>query len=328
MKFMLEFDFQPDLQSLCGITKWLEYMDEAEISYPGGQGRKTIAVCCGNDKFILSKRRSVGRAQLEAEVLKRLQKTGAVPALVRHDGEYVVQKHVTGPRLSEVFDSCRPDQRQLWLERAIESLLTLQRNGHAAGLSEIVPQIGARAGWEEDLVDVPARLADHLGISPPEFDRRAVLELLRPTKRVFIKWDARPGNAIVRQDGTVCWIDWEHCGARAAGDDLAWLLADEWSPSHQSADAYLSDILPEQELASWRAMAILHSCVRLSLITSRKPENGWWNHASALKHDRVGVTSFHVKRLCSRAGKWAEQAPSMMVLATFFQAVEGNLTNR
>jgi len=25
-------------------------------------------------------------------------------------------------------------------------------------------------------------------------------------------------------DGGVAWIDWEHCGARDALDDLAWLL--------------------------------------------------------------------------------------------------------
>ena len=50
---------------------------------------------------------------------------------------------------------------------------------------------------------------------PPELDEPSLIALLRVKTPAFIKWDARPGNAIVNKNGTITWFDWEHCGCRS-----------------------------------------------------------------------------------------------------------------
>ena len=55
----------------------------------------------------------------------------------------------------------------------------------------------------------------------------------------FIKWDGRLGNAAARADSSVAWFDWEHCGARAWLDDVAWLLGDEYAGATTASEGHL-----------------------------------------------------------------------------------------
>ena len=81
------------------------------VSYPGGKDRKTVIVSFGSDRFVVSRRRSAGRARLEAEVLSRLSHTRLVPDLIHQDAEYIVQEHVEGLRLSQKLDRATSTQR-------------------------------------------------------------------------------------------------------------------------------------------------------------------------------------------------------------------------
>lgn len=293
------------------------------VARPGGSGRKTVIYRIGNDLRAVSLRRSAPRAALEARVLERLGPTGLSPRLILCDEELVVQEYVTGRRLSEHLET---GDGNLLLGKAARSLLAAQKVASQGGLIGQVPKIGIRPGWEDDLAAAPTRLAQTLGLAEPSYDFGDLLKLEPGQPRTFVKWDARPGNAILRENGDVCWIDWEHAGARRAVDDLVWLFADEWAPD--APDALNQALGPlsrekagerEKTTVIFAAAAVAHSAMRLSLIVHRKGSGPWWDRAACLKHDRVGVTAAHVKLVAGRAAGWAAEVPGLECLESFFR---------
>lgn len=299
------------------------FMDAAPtaIEYPGGRGRRSAVAVIGDRRVVVSLRASVGRARLEASVLSRLQDTGLVPHLIGRKDTLVVQAYVPGSRLSQVLDSATPTDASEFLKSASTSLVDLQNAASDAGLQDIAPEIGARPGWTKDLLGVPAHLARIMGLPMPQLDFDTLAALLTPATPVFVKWDARPGNAIVGADGRLCWFDWEHCGLRAESDDLAWLLADEWSPSSLDAERHAAGLTGDGAERLF-TMEILHSCVRMSLILARKGDGPWWSHQACLEQDRVGVTEAHLRRLATRMQRWLPFAPCLFDLRRLAETIE------
>ena len=239
---------------------------------------------------------------------------------------------VVGQRLTAALHNAGPARQAALLTSAGQSLLAIRRAAEKAGLLRIVPQIGLRAGWLDDLMTLPGRIATNHGLSVPDLDHNALRDLISPQRPAFVKWDARPGNAMLRPDGTLCWFDWEHCGQRSPFDDAAWLLADEWSPDCPDAEAEIlaalaqaGGIAAKEATDRFHAMAVLHSFVRLSLILSRKADKAWWSYENCLKYDKIGVTHLHFSRVCLRGARWVESTALLMPLAGLFAGLAGKI---
>ena len=181
---------------------------------------------------------------------------------------------------------------------------------------------------------MPVRLGAHLAMPPPVFGEEAVLALLRVSSPRFIKWDARPGNAVAREDGTVGWFDWEHCGARAWLDDAAWLLGDEYADATKAAEGRLlarhlgafADGRGADEAAAYlAAFGTFHMCVRLGLILKYKERGEWWDAAYCLERDKIGVTQAQALLTARRAARWAGRAEPVRPLAPWFEAVAARI---
>ena len=170
----------------------------------------------------------------------------------------------------------------------------------------------------------------------PEIDRTALLQQIRVRKPRLIKWDARSGNAILRDDGAVAWFDWEHCGRRNRLDDLIWLLGDEFTPDLPEVEEQLlqlhlpafADDLGTDEARSYIAtFGSFHTCVRLELILENKDGDDWWEWDYCLARDKVGVTLEAAHRLCARGARWASWSPLTEPLVPWFGRVAERLTD-
>jgi hypothetical protein len=85
-----------------------------------------------------------------------------------------------------------------------------------------VKAICSKHNWREERLNSLEVIAKLSGLSTPEVDRQKTFKVLEIKPLSHIKWDARAGNAIFRNDRGTCWFDWEHCGRRAGIDDLVW----------------------------------------------------------------------------------------------------------
>ena len=162
--------------------------------------------------------------------------------------------------------------------------------------------------------------------------KRQLLTLVVPR---FVKWDARPGNAIIRADGRMAWIDWEDCGARNRLDDMAWLLGDEFVPDlpieveERLLAAHVPHFADDMPLADaveyLSAYGTLHMCVRLGMILNERGGGPWWDQELCLATDQVGVTLEHARRLCRRAARWSARSAIVRALSPWFDEVEKRL---
>ena len=168
----------------------------------------------------------------------------------------------------------------------------------------------------------------------PPLDEPALVELIAIDRPEFIKWDARPGNAIARGDGAVAWFDWEHCGARNRLDDVAWLLGDEYTPDLPAAEdrllagylGALEEPWPVERAREYLwTYGSLHACVRLGLILYNRGEGPWWDAGYCLERDKVGVTLEAAERLCGRAARWAAGTHLLAPLGPWFEAMGARL---
>ena len=168
-------------------------------------------------------------SKLEAEVLRALGKTGRAPRLKARFNEWVVQEFLSGSRLPLVLDHMTSmKERGDVVSNALESLLYLQEAAMSAGLHLRVPAIGAEKDWAWDRNGIAKRVSKQIGIAVPNLDRKWLAGILDINHADFIKWDARPGNAMVA-GGKVSWFDWEDCGRGCTLNDVAFVLCDEWT---------------------------------------------------------------------------------------------------
>ena len=277
--------------------------------------------------IFITRRKYPARAALEAAVMTALNREGAlVPEMLAFDGEWLLQSDLAGERLSEALFEADPERADALLRTAIESLAQVQEAGHRGMRARDLVVLGDSARWCRDLAGMPQRIGRFFDRPPPDLDLEALAERLAVRQARFVKWDARPGNAIVTADGKVCWIDWEHCGRRNRLDDMAWLLGDEFTPFDAArqpallAHAVACTAMPDGEgdVADLTLFGTFHTCVRLALILSHKEDGPWWDPHYCLAQDRIGVTREMALRLCRRGEAWARLAFPNAALGDWF----------
>jgi len=318
----------------------------AKVQFPGGKSRTSYRAILKNEQsVIVSKRATLMRSQLECMVLRILGNADMpVPNLLASDGGIFFQQDVGTQRLSERLDACTSgNERLALLDSAVVGLSAIQNCASEAGLDTRVPLLGREKIWRQEFAELPQTIGEFLGVAAPAIDKDAIIDVLAVLEPRFVKWDARPGNALVDSNGTVIWIDWEHCGARNRLDDLAWLLADEYNvddeaTERQLLDRHLDKFKDERDTDSafeyLMVYGTLHTCVRLGMILDRKVRNkggregkgankgDWWDPQYCLAGDKIGVTQKMAERQCQRASRWAANSRLLTDLSEWFREAQ------
>lgn len=299
---------------------------------PGGQRRKSTRLFLGERSVIATMRDSATRADLEAGVLESLHKHGAaVPAVLAFDGRWLLQEDIGGVRLSRQLRTVDKAEAFDLQERALASLHGIHEAARRAGLARQCAAIGSRDGWLNDLIATSQRLGTFLGIAAPALDEVAILRVLERVHTSFVKWDARPPNAVVTPEGKVAWFDWEHCGRRNRLDDIVWFLGDEsivdrpgderrllnrWVPLFDEGG------YPAGPAEYTMAMGALHCAVRLANdVTNaarRESPDDW--RVSLAGRGPASLSSGGL-RMARRGTRWAEQSSVLAPLGPWFRAV-------
>jgi hypothetical protein len=302
--------------------------------YPGGRRREAWRLLLEDGSSVIAVRRdNPMRADLEANVLATLALHGApVPRTLAYSGLILLQEDVGRMRASDVLQKKSTDAAayRTKMSKLIDSLFAVYEAADAGGLSQRTPVIGRTPEWVTELIDRTALIANHTGVPSPRPDVERMQILFRVFDPEFVKWDARPGNAILRPDGGLCWIDWEHCGARHRLDDLAWLLADETVPSFPAEEmALVEEALPRYANGPLGPYAreylftfgVCHMAVRLARILVNKVGVEWDDEHDIRETDQERVRLSDAQRLCQRASRWAREARAVKPLARWFDAV-------
>jgi len=180
-----------------------------------------VRVEFADGSVIATRRKRPERSQLEAFVMKTLHENGAaVPAVLAYDGDCLMQEYIKGQRLPHVFAGSDDGMSRTVLTTAAQELAEIHRIAARRGLDQKVVRLGVKEDWVARLIETPARIGEPIGVESPHLDTAAISRLVQAGAPSFVKWDARPGNAMMRPDGSVVWFDWEHCGARNALDEI------------------------------------------------------------------------------------------------------------
>jgi aminoglycoside phosphotransferase (APT) family kinase protein len=296
---------------------------------PGGQRRKSTRLFLADRSVIATRRRSPQRAELEVNVLRQLHGAGApVPGVLAYEDGWLIQEDLGGERLSRMMRRLGKEASREHLHAALASLDEIHRTARAIGLQRHCRAIGDTTAWLRDFAGAPERLGAFLGIPAPRLDIAAVVAVLERPLEDFVKWDARPPNAIAVKGGGVAWFDWEHCGTRNRLDDIVWFLGDE---SIIDRPAMENDLLnhwvprfddgryPQGPAAYVMVMGALHCCVRLSIIVTDEAR------AEAPEDWRTSLYGYGVEelprtgpRIARRGARWASRHKTTRPLADWF----------
>jgi hypothetical protein len=310
-------------------------LDVTGVDLPGGN-RQSIRVHCGKKSVIVTRRPNPKRARLEVSALYALgSHGGAVPKVLAFDGIWLIQEDLGDRRLSQALSGASAKKAERWLDAGVKSVEANQNAATSCAFEKSVITIGTDPGWVRTVLSMPARLGKFLGIAPPPLREQELAKMLRVREPFFIKWDARPGNAMARADGTAAWFDWEHAGCRNRMDDLVWFLADEYTPDWPKAEEkvlarYLDSFAKgmgskDEALEYFHTFGTLHSCVRLALIMTSKEDGPWWNAEKVLAGDKVGVTRTNCLNSFARIARWAAQAPLVKNLLPWLEQLPERL---
>ena len=314
-------------ESLLGATV-------SSVEYPGGRSRESYRLGLADGRTLIATRRAtLDLARREAAILAALGRHGVpAPALLGDNGaQILLQEELSGVRLSRALADAdgRPARVEALLDSALGALAEAHAAGSAEGLERRVTTLGETEPWRRRLVERPAALGRHLELPAPAFDEPAVIERIAVRTPRFVKWDARPGNALVDERSRVHWFDWEHAGARNRLDDLAWALGDEFVPDDPDVEARLlerhlprfADGLDEIDARDYLATyGTLHVAVRLGLIL-KHVDDAWWDLDRCIAEDRIGVTLGCALRLCARGARWAAAGRHTGPLSAWFEAL-------
>ncbi len=301
--------------------------------FPGGRSRDSFRLILEQGGTVIgTKRPNQFKAAREINILKTLAPKGAaVPRLLATDNHrLLIQEEIKGLRLSEAISHREKAQVGRLLDSALSGLSKIHKLGSEAGFDKAIQKHGTSLDWIVSFLDRPAIIGRYYKISAPRPKLAKLEALLSVRTPRFIKWDARPGNAMVNADQAVFWIDWEHCCARNRIDDMGWLLADEFVPDHPEIEAQLLERhLPEfadhlsvdQATEYFYAYGVFHSSARLGLILKYKERGEWWDYDYCLKRDKIGITLDNALRTCCRAARWAEQTPLTTRLGPWFESM-------
>ncbi|MBT3930726.1 MAG: phosphotransferase [Rhodospirillaceae bacterium] len=301
------------------------------VDWPASRSRRSVRVYLEDLTVIATRRKRRERSMLEANVLKTLHEHGAaVPAVHAYDGVWLIQEYLAGERLPHVLVDCDPARAHELLSSAANGLARIHAIGAETGLHGKVVQLGTADSWLRGLIDTPNRIGEALDVAAPTLDGDGLVARLRVGAPSFLKWDARPGNAVVCEDGSIGWFDWEHCGARNALDDFAWLLADEYVPQVSGlADIAVANAPADMDPAAAReyflTYATFHTAVRLALVVHHKDDGEWWDEDMCLAEDKVRVTAAGAALLCGRGAEFAAGTDRTAPLARWFGAIAERL---
>lgn len=305
-----------------------------DVVFPAGRSRRSVRVRLPGRTVIATARRNAARAAHEVHILRVLGAADApVPAVLAWADGWLIQQDLGGERLTAHLAGTDGSAIAGALDRALDGLARCHAAARQAGLGDGRAVIGASARWRADLATMPQRLAAASGIAPPALDMQKLADRVAPPALGFVKWDARPGNAAIRDDGSVGWFDWEHAGTRAPLDDLVWLFGDEYLGDRPTLEAaaltqWLGEFDGGVDAGEARdylmTMLCLHACVRLALIVSYRRRDGrWWNRSRALHSDRVGVDRDCALSLCARGRRWSGETATLRPLAGWYADIAG-----
>lgn len=305
------------------------------VAIPGGKSRPVYIIEIEGRPYVVAKRGNKYDAKVEAAVLKGLTASELVPGFIGKHGRWIAQEFIPGKRLPVLIDEAKNEEdRKSLTELGLKSLLAVQHAADAARLRRSVPRLGIVKGWVEGRIQKVDEISEALTIDTPPLNRTAIAQIYDVSQTDFIKWDARPGNALV--DGSnVRWFDWEDCGRRNRIDDLVCFMADEWTNLEtDTEDALIKDFLPlfrRAQGAEWSqnyfyVAGCLQILYRLSLATNYFHRDGkWWDREYCLHGDKVGVTSQEVGRLTHRLARWSQRVEIMSPLGSWAQQVRSEL---
>ena len=301
------------------------------VAFPGGKSRSAFVVDMGDGVYIFADRKKVPAAQLEGIVLKSLGPSGQVPKLVGVHSHWVVQECMIGERMPVVLDGYDSmDDKEALNVSAIESLITLHDQAADSNLSYRVPKLGQTEGWLKGRIDAIAEISKAIDVPTPLIDRKKLYYKMDVKRDEFVKWDARPGNALVTPDG-VSWFDWEDCGRSKSIDDLAFLLLDEWNSIDEATesrllDKYLPTFCRSQSLDEgseyFRTFGVTHCVGRLKRsLRLRARKNKWWDRDHCLQADKVGVTPEETGRLLTRIRRYSDGVSVLKPLPAWVERI-------
>jgi len=301
------------------------------VAFPGGTSRSAFIADMGDAPYVFARRGDKDDAQLEGIVLRTLGQTGHVPKLKAVVDEWVVQEYIPGIRLPVLLDETADmKEREGLVSKSLESLLHIHEEARISNLHHRVPKVGTADKWLWNRTGAAKRVSKSLGIAAPDLDRGKLVDLMDVKRTEFIKWDARPGNAMVN-DGRVIWFDWEDCGRSCALDDLAFVLCDEWTALDTVSEQRLEQqFLPlfntsrsaDQAMHYLRLFGVTHIILRLRMAVKLQVRDGkWWDRDYCLEGDKIGVTETETSRLIARGKRWASQVPEWQPIVPWLDDV-------
>ena len=291
-------------------------------SRPGHLRRRpmgSIRMRAGNASVIATRRKDAKRTRLESDALLVFGRAHApAPRLLAGDERWLIQEDVGTTRLNELLHRASAREGLALLERAAEGLWRCQDAALRANLGSR----GEVLDGVPELLGVTAKIGERLKSPPPELAENVLPALLRPLEAVFVKWDARPANAIVSAKGEIFWIDWEEWGRRCRLDDLVWLVCDEWVPDWGEAeDEFIAREIARRGKQFDKAGPIyvatfgcLHALMRLEIILRIRRDGPRWSDDDCLAYDLIGVNRDCALRLIARARRFAAKVPALAPL--------------
>ena len=320
----------PYVRALIAECERLTGRGVADVSFPAGEHRAAFrAILADGSSVIVTRRDNRARAVLEERVLNHLSRAGApVPRVLGFNGLVLIQSDEGETRLAERL--VRSEEDSILLPSAAESLLQIQQSARKLSLADVVPLLGTDGDWVRALIDRPAVLGAYLKEQAPVPELDAIFDILMLAEPTFVKWDARPANAVLSGNEQISWIDWEHCGARNGLDDLIWLLCDENVSEDSARDrellkeysaAFAPNLSANAAAAYARVAGTFHLCVRLCLLLTRAEEDGWGSAVECASRDKVGTSPMQAMRLCTRAADWAAHTRETAALSPWFERI-------
>lgn len=304
------------------------------VAFPGGTSRSAFIADMGQAPYVFARREDRDDAQLEGIVLRTLGPSGYVPKLKAVVENWVVQEFVAGERLPVVLDetSIMADRERLVAD-SLESLVHIQEQAHSANLHHRIPRVGTADNWLWNRTGAAKRISASIGIAAPDMDRESLVDHMDVKRDEFVKWDARPGNAMVTED-RVLWFDWEDCGRSKALDDLGFVICDEWMDVDVETEErllktyfpFFNRSLSQQQGEHYlRLFGVTHMLLRIRMaqkLYSRKDE--WWDRDYCLQGDKIGVTATEMARQVNRIRRWADGVEEFGTLIPWLDEVAGH----
>jgi len=289
----------------------------------------------GADAIIATRRDDLHKARIEVQTLKALNKHNVpVPRLLgTNHSQILLQEEIKGVRLSECLKVADAQRCNQLLSAALDSLSLIHAAASKEELELRVPPLGAEKEWIVSLLERPKVIGKFLDEPAPKLDKKALVQLLQVETPRFVKWDSRPGNALVDDQSKVIWFDWEHAGKRNRLDDMAWVLGDEFVPDNPDIetrliDAHLAQFADgrsnENAMEYLMAYGSFHVLIRLGLIL-KYMEGEWWDLDYCIKGDKVGVTLLCAQRLCKRGARWSALCPLTQPLSDWFLQIKDRM---